>query len=86
MRACNEFLRDKGRIIEKVFQVPSKSEPEKRHIVQFFSDWHLECNCVAGSFKRPCRHKRIVAEKLAKKGIIVRGQVSLYQAIDKERQ
>lgn len=67
MEACKEFLKSKGLAVIKVFRVPSRSEKGKFHIVQLFGDRHLECSCVAGGFKQPCRHKKIVAEKLAKK-------------------
>jgi len=57
MQACREFTKEKGWVSERVFRIPSKSEPGKYHIVELFSDGHLECDCVAGVFKRECSHK-----------------------------
>jgi len=69
MKACKEFLKEKGLIVEKVFRIPSRSEEGKFHIVELLGNGELKCDCVAGSFNRFCRHKRKVAEILTKKGI-----------------
>jgi hypothetical protein len=46
------------------FKIPSKSEPGHFHIVELWSDGSLECDCVAGSYKRECRHKKFIKEHL----------------------
>ena len=64
MKACREFTREKGWITTKAYRIPSQSEKGKFHIVQLFNDGHFECDCIAGSFKKDCFHKRTVRESL----------------------
>ena len=51
------------------WKLPSKSNPGEKHIVRLLIDGNLECDCIAGSYNRFCRHKQKVGEMLTKKGI-----------------
>lgn len=48
----------------KRFRVKSKSEPNKFHEVTILSNDKLYCDCIAGRFAKPCRHKKLVEQKL----------------------
>jgi len=71
MKACKDFSSSREMLAIKAFKVPSKSKKGSWHIVEYFRDGHLVCDCPAGVFKRPCRHKQIVAKRLQKQGFSV---------------
>ena len=48
------------------YRVRSKSHPDKFHIVMVWKDGGMYCDCMAGSMKKPCRHKDIVGNYLKK--------------------
>lgn len=56
------------KVVRKEWRVRSKSDTNKYHIVGWDGKDYWECDCVAGSYGRDCRHKRIVKNKL--KGLI----------------
>ena len=41
----------------EVFKVRSTSEPNTFHEVLLYSDGSLNCDCIAGSFSKECKHK-----------------------------
>lgn len=53
----------------KKWRVPSRSEKGKYHTVRLLIGSELECDCIAGSYGRFCRHKQKIGETLTKKGI-----------------
>lgn len=46
------------------FKIPSSTHPEIVYTVHVSESGMLVCNCGAGSYGRPCKHKRQVAELL----------------------
>ena len=44
---------------------PDLNEFEE-YIVELWSDEKIFCNCMAGSYKKPCRHKKEKKEELIK--------------------
>jgi hypothetical protein len=50
---------------ERVFTVPSATQHGVAYKVHVSPTGHLVCNCRAGSYGRPCRHKREVQRRLA---------------------
>ncbi|MGZ3355743.1 MAG: hypothetical protein ACXVBO_12915 [Isosphaeraceae bacterium] len=46
------------------FKIPSSTHPEIVYTVHVSESGMLVCNCGAGSYGRPCKHKRQVAEHL----------------------
>jgi hypothetical protein len=64
MLVLNQQLKDKYLKPLKVYKVASKSDKGKFHIVEELSDGKFTCDCPAGLFNRPCRHKRIVFNKI----------------------
>lgn len=56
MKVLQQILDKAGLLPIYRFKVRSKSEQGKFHIIEVFSDGHSECDCVAGSYKQPCRH------------------------------
>lgn len=64
MNASKQFLIKHNFIPIKVWKVPSKSEKGIIHTVLQFNDEKFECDCYAGTIKKPCRHKRIVYNKI----------------------
>jgi hypothetical protein len=51
-------------IVEKEWEVPSKSEKGQVHKVQKFLDGHFGCDCIAGQMHRECRHQKLIKETL----------------------
>lgn len=64
MKVLQQILDRAGLAPISRFKVPSKSEKGEFHIVEVFSDGHLECDCVAGNYKQPCRHIKTVKAHL----------------------
>jgi len=63
----------KGSYIVRRFKIESKSQPGTYHIVDVMSDGKLLCDCHAGFYRQPCKHKSKVEkyldyEKRTKKG------------------
>lgn len=50
---------------ERDFTIPSATQPGVVYKVHISPTGHLFCNCRAGSYSRPCRHKREVERRLA---------------------
>ncbi len=50
---------------ERDFTIPSATQPGVTYKVHISPTGHLFCNCHAGSYGRPCRHKREVERRLA---------------------
>jgi len=48
------------------FRVRSKSRPGEFHIVEVLPDGKIVCDCEAGSFSRPCWHKKLIENHLKK--------------------
>lgn len=66
MKVLQQILDKAGLAPTSRFKIPSHSEQGEFHIIEVFSDGHLECDCVAGSYKQPCRHIKIVKNHLSK--------------------
>lgn len=52
----------------KRFRVKSRSRKGVYHIVEIDNIGNMSCDCEAGSFGRPCHHKKIVEEYYKKNG------------------
>ena len=63
MKVCKEYLERKGLWPVREMEVPSTADPGHNHKVRLFKDGHFECECVAGSFKRNCRHVEVAKKK-----------------------
>jgi hypothetical protein len=50
---------------ERDFTIPSATQPGVAYKVHISPTGHVFCNCRAGSYGRPCRHKREVERRLA---------------------
>jgi len=48
----------------KAYLIPSKSEPGRSHRVTLWSDDKLACDCIAGGFKKNCKHKEKVRKHI----------------------
>jgi len=48
----------------KRFKVLSRSEKGKFRIVELNNNGKLSCNCPAGEWSRPCRHKEVIVKHL----------------------
>ncbi|MBU0777499.1 hypothetical protein KKF82_04505 [Patescibacteria group bacterium] len=66
MKVLKQILDKAGLSPTSRFKVPSNSELGEFHIIEVFSDGHLECDCVAGNYKQPCRHIKTVKNHLSK--------------------
>ena len=50
----------------KTFDVLSSSEIGTYRTVELTNKGRLFCDCPAGSFNKPCRHKKLISEQLEK--------------------
>ena len=66
MKILQQILVKAGLTPTSRFKILSNSKPGKFHIVEIFKDGHLECDCVAGSYKQPCHHIKVVKNHLSK--------------------
>ena len=54
-----------AKVAPREFKIPSDTHPGITYTVLRSEEGHLFCNCGAGSYGRPCKHKRKVAALLA---------------------
>ena len=64
MNTSLKILQYNGYLVEKIFRVPSKSEPGTYHIVEMMGNRTFTCNCIAGGMNRLCRHIKIVMKHM----------------------
>lgn len=60
MKNSLKILKKFGLAPVKKFKVESRTKKGKFYIVEVYFNGSLECNCVAGQFKRECYHKKKV--------------------------
>lgn len=53
-----------GKYPKRIFQIRSKSNPNEWHYVDLWGDGELICDCEAGKYRKPCRHKQRVERYL----------------------
>ena len=63
MLASKQFLIKNNLVAVKRYKVPSKSEPNKYHIINEYADGRTECDCMARMNNRFCRHLRLIQHK-----------------------
>lgn len=49
--------------ITEKWNVRSSGDPEKLYLVEKMINGSLRCDCVAGHFKKDCRHKKVIRDK-----------------------
>jgi len=76
MKSSKEFLMENNLLPLKTYDVQSRSEKGLIHKVEYFGDGSLSCDCIAGCFKAPCYHKKLISEALQKQGVYTKSGIS----------
>lgn len=50
-------------IVQRI-RVKSRSKPDETHLVELFNDEMIVCDCIAGLYRKNCRHKKVANKYL----------------------
>lgn len=62
------------------WRIPSRSDVGVYHTVELWTDGSLECDCIAGAYRRECYHKILIRKHLQK------NEPETYEKLKKPRQ
>jgi hypothetical protein len=64
LKNTEQFFKENNLLPIKKWKIASKSEKGLFYTVEELPNGKFVCDCIAGGMNKPCRHKRIVFNKI----------------------